>query len=207
MFYMVKAPWLLKKLFSSAVWEMPAKEKKIYLSFDDGPHEEVTPFVLDTLSKYDAKASFFCLGKNVAEHPEVYARILDEGHAVGNHTYNHLNGWKTNDKKYFTDIKKAGEYIDSRMFRPPYGRISTLQAKYLPQAFNMKIVMWSVLSGDFDEKLSEQKCLDNVLLTARAGSIVVFHDSAKAFPKLTYVLPRVLEHFSGEGYTFDRIVV
>ncbi len=205
MFYTVKAPWILKKVFSSAIWEMPATAKKIYLSFDDGPHEEATPFVLDTLQRYNAKASFFCLGKNVAAHPDIYARILDEGHAVGNHTYHHLNGWKTNDKKYFDDIKKAAEYIDSDLFRPPYGRISTLQARYLPQAFNMKIIMWSVLSGDFDEKLSAGKCLDNVLLNTKEGSIVVFHDSGKAYAKLTYVLPRLLEHFSHRGYSFEKI--
>lgn len=205
MFYWVKAPWLLKKMFSSAIWEMPGTAKKIYLSFDDGPHEEATPFVLDTLKIYNARASFFCLGKNVATHPDIYARILNEGHAVGNHTHNHLNGWKTNDKKYFADIKKASEYIDSRLFRPPYGRISNLQAKYIPEAFDMKIVMWSVLSGDFDEKLSEEKCLNNVLLTTRAGSIIVFHDSAKAFSKLKYVLPKVLAHFSEGGFTFERL--
>ncbi len=205
MFYMVKAPWLLKKILPSAVWDMPATGKNIYLSFDDGPHEEATPFVLDTLRKYNAKASFFCLGKNVAAHPDVYARVLDEGHAVGNHTHHHLNGWKTNDKAYFADIQKAGTYIDSRMFRPPYGRISTLQARYIPEAFDMKIIMWSVLSGDFDEKLSAQKCLDNVLLNTKKGSIVVFHDSSKAYQKLTYVLPRVLEHFSEQGYQFQKI--
>lgn len=205
MFYTVKAPWILKKLFSSAVWEMPATAPNIYLSFDDGPHEEATPFVLDTLRKYNAKASFFCLGKNVADHPDLYARILDEEHAVGNHTYHHLNGWKTNDKKYFDDIKKAAEYIDSNLFRPPYGRISNLQARYLPQVFNMKVIMWSVLSGDFDEKLSPQKCLDNVLLNTKKGSIVVFHDSGKAYPKLTYALPRLLEHFSQQGYSFEKI--
>jgi len=205
MMYMVRSPWLLKKIFSSAVWEMPAAEKKIYLSFDDGPHEEATPFVLDTLQLYNAKATFFCLGKNVAAHPDLYTRILEEGHAAGNHTYSHLNGWKISDKKYFADISQAREYIDSNLFRPPYGKISTLQAKLIPQTFGMKIIMWSVLSGDFDVRLSEQKCLDNVLLHTKAGSIVVFHDSAKAFSRLTYVLPRVLEHFSGEGYRFDKI--
>ncbi|MBX3242178.1 MAG: polysaccharide deacetylase family protein [Chitinophagaceae bacterium] len=205
MLYMIRSPWILKKIFRSCIWEIPSKEKILYLTFDDGPNPEATAFVLDTLKLYNGKATFFCLGKNVAEHPDMYARILEEGHAVGNHTYNHLNGWKTNDKKYFDDITKASRYIDSGLFRPPYGKISTLQTKYIPKAFGMKVVMWSVLSGDFDAGLTQEKCLDNVLLSSKKGSIIVFHDSAKAYSKLKYVLPRVMEHFGNEGYKFDKI--
>ncbi|MBX3254785.1 MAG: polysaccharide deacetylase family protein [Chitinophagaceae bacterium] len=205
MFYFVKTPWVLKKMYPSCVWQMPGKEKILYLTFDDGPHAEATPFVLDTLKKYSASATFFCIGKNVAEYPEVYRRILDEGHRAGNHTHNHLNGWKTDDRKYFENLVEAKKYIDSDLFRPPYGKISALQVKYINEAFKMKVIMWSVLSADFDPQLRPEKCLKNVTDSAKAGSIIVFHDSEKAMQKLTFTLPRVLEHFSSKGYRFDKI--
>lgn len=187
---------------------MPDDEKIIYLTFDDGPHPEVTPFVLETLTSFNAYATFFCIGKNVAEHPELYRRIIDIGHAVGNHTHNHLNGWKTDDEVYLQDIRSASEYIHSNLFRPPYGRITPFQAKQLKApAFNMHLIMWSVLSADFDAKITKEECLQNVLLNTGKGSIVVFHDSAKAYDKLRYVLPKVLEHFTSEGYQFKQIVL
>ena len=205
MFYFVKTPWWLKQLYKECIWEIPAREKVLYLTFDDGPHPEATPFVLDLLKKYNAKATFFCLGKNVHEYPAIYRRIVDEDHKTGNHTYNHMNGWKSDDKKYFEDVVLARKYIDSNLFRPPYGKASKLQIKHLRSDFDLKVVMWSVLSGDFDQKLSQETCLKNVLLSCKEGSIVVFHDSAKAFGKLTYVLPRMLEFFSERGYRFDKI--
>lgn len=205
MFYFVKTPWALKKLYPSCVWQMPAKEKVLYLTFDDGPHPEATPFVLETLKKYNASATFFCIGKNVVEYPAVYRRILDEGHRVGNHTQNHLNGWKTDDKKYFENLVEAKKYIDSDLFRPPYGKISPLQIKYITEAFNMKVIMWSVLSADFDPQLSPENCLKNVIASTKTGNIIVFHDSAKAMQKLTFTLPRALDHFSSKGYRFDKI--
>lgn len=193
------------KLNSSLVWKMPADEKALYLTFDDGPHETATPFILQQLKEYNAKATFFCIGKNVKAHPEIYERLLDEGHAVGNHTFNHLNGWKTKNKLYVNDINEAAGYIDSTLFRPPYGRISPFVAKMLTKKIGYKIIMWHVLSGDFDEELSGDKCAENVLLNSRPGSIIVFHDSEKAWPRMSYALPKILNHFAKEGYRFNAI--
>jgi peptidoglycan/xylan/chitin deacetylase (PgdA/CDA1 family) len=212
MFYLVKTPALLKKLYSSCTWNFSRDEKIIYLTFDDGPHHEATPFVLDTLKAFNAKATFFCIGKNVAAHPDIYKRIILEGHSVGNHTFNHVNGSKTADKEYISDIAEARKYIDSTLFRPPYGRISRFQVRLLTAAENAKqttafrIIMWDVLSADFDVSLSADKCSRNVINNAKAGSIVVFHDSEKALPRLRKSLLDTLEHFSKEGYTFSTIV-
>lgn len=205
MLYFAKTPWLLKKMYPAGVWDIPVKEKVIYLTFDDGPHPEITAFVLGQLRQYNAKATFFCIGKNVVQHAATYANILNEGHKTGNHTFNHLNGWKADDKKYFEDIAEARKYIDSDLFRPPYGRISKLQLKYLTEAFKMKAIMWSVLSGDFDKKILPETCLKNVVLSAKSGSIIVFHDSEKAFKNLQYSLPKTLEIFKEQGYRFDKI--
>jgi peptidoglycan/xylan/chitin deacetylase (PgdA/CDA1 family) len=206
MFYLVKTPWWLKKIYPGLVWQMPAEEKTIYLSFDDGPHPEITPFVLEQLKRYDARATFFCIGKNVNEYPQIYRQILMEGHRVGNHTQNHLNGWKVGDDRYIANVIEAAKYIDSDLFRPPYGRIGALQSRLLREApYNYKIVMWEVLSGDFDLSLNAQQCAENVTRRARAGSIVVFHDSEKAFDRLKDALPLVLEYFAGKGYKFAAI--
>ena len=187
------------------VWTIPTKEKELYLSFDDGPHETATPFVLDQLKQHDAKATFFCLGKNVQTHPGIYQRILDEGHTPGNHTFNHLNGWKTKNDLYVRDIGEAAKYIDSKLFRPPYGRISPFVSKMLRKQLQYKIVMWHVLSGDFDEKLSAQKCLENVLLYAKPGSIIVFHDSSKAWKRMNFALPKILQYYSNKGFLFKAV--
>ncbi len=204
--YLVKTPWLLRFLYPHCQWSVHTKEKNIYLTFDDGPHPEATPFVLDELKKFGAKATFFCIGKNVEEHPEIYRRIMAEGHRTGNHTQNHLNGWKTPDTKYLSDILTAKYHIDSDLFRPPYGRIKRSQLDALKkEPLHLKPVMWSVLSGDFDRKLSPEKCTLNVLGNAGPGSIVVFHDSTKALPKLVYALPRVLQHFDAFGYAFKAL--
>ncbi|MBX2922432.1 MAG: polysaccharide deacetylase family protein [Chitinophagaceae bacterium] len=205
MFYLVRTPWILRRLYASCVWQIPGKEKVLYLTFDDGPHPEATSFVLDTLKKYNSHATFFCIGKNVVEYPDIYRRILNEGHRTGNHTHNHLNGWKTDDRKYFEDLVEAKKYIDSSLFRPPYGRISALQVKYIKEAFDMHVIMWSVLSADFDPQLSPEKCLKNVIGLSKTGNIIVFHDSEKAMQKLTFTLPRVLEHFTSKDYRFDKI--
>ena len=206
MFYLVKTPWWLKRLYPGLVWQMPGEEKKVYLSFDDGPHPEITPFVLEQLKKYGARATFFCIGKNVNQYPQTYRQILMEGHRVGNHTQNHLNGWKVADDRYIANIREAGKYIDSGLFRPPYGRIGALQSRLLRGApFNYKIVMWEVLSGDFDVSLNAEQCARNVTRHARPGSIVVFHDSEKAYDRLKGALPLVLEYFAGKGYGFDVI--
>lgn len=206
--YFVKTPWWLKKIYSSYTWNIDSKEKVIYLTFDDGPHAEATPFVLDELKKHGAKACFFCIGKNVDAHPEIYRRILEEGHSVGNHTYNHLNGWKTKNDIYLADVNKAAALIDSDLFRPPYGRITLFQARNMKGALKKpaaKIIMWDVLSGDFDLTLSKEKCLQNVILNTSSGSIIVFHDSEKAMEKMKYCLPLVLEFFVKKGYRFESI--
>ena len=206
MFYLVKTPsWVKRFIYPAYAWNMPAGQKKLYLSFDDGPHPTATPFVLDTLKKYQAKASFFCIGKNVAAYPGLYKRILLEGHAVGNHTHNHLNGWKTDDATYLANIVEASQYIDSKLFRPPYGRITRFQARQVRERLGLQVVMWSVLSGDFDRQLDPLKCYSNVQKNAADGSIIVFHDSEKAFERMTYALPGVLEYFSARGFGFDKI--
>lgn len=206
--YFVKTPWWVKKLWPNYVWGIETKQKILYLSFDDGPHPIATPFVLDQLNKYNAKATFFCIGKNVVSHPALYKRIQQEGHSIGNHTHQHLNGWKTKDEIYLADIAEASQWIGSGLFRPPYGRIRSSQALQLGKAMKKespKIIMWSVLSGDFDEKLSKEACLNHVISYAKPGSIIVFHDSEKAFSRLAYALPRLLENFTGKGYIFKRL--
>jgi peptidoglycan-N-acetylglucosamine deacetylase len=201
--YLVKTPWWLRKLYPSLTWSIPTEEKIVYLTFDDGPHPEITPFVLDLLAQYNMKATFFCIGKNVRKYPEVYKRILDEGHRTGNHTMGHLNGWKTGDAVYLNDVLVAKEFIDTKLFRPPYGRISSFQIQQLKPVFD--IVMWDVISGDFDVNINGAKCVQNVALNTEPGSIVVFHDSEKAFPRLQYALPKVLEFLADKGWTSKSI--
>lgn len=206
--YFVKTPWWLKKIYPNRLWSMPVSDKTIYLTFDDGPHPVATPFVLDELKKYNAKATFFCIGKNVIEFPDLYKRIINEGHSIGNHTQHHLNGWKTETNKYLNDVKSASVHIKTSLFRPPYGRLRSAQAKRITNAMNnkaAKVVMWDVLSGDYDEKLSKEKCLENVLDKTRNGSIIVFHDSAKAFPRLEFVLPLFLSDFTQKGFNFKAL--
>lgn len=207
--YFVKTPWWLKKIYPAYTWNIKKDEKVIYLTFDDGPHEKATLFVLDQLAKYKATASFFCIGKNVVSLPGIYKRIVDEGHTVGNHTYNHLNGWKTADEEYLKDVAEAAKYIDTPLFRPPYGRIGSFQVKNIAVAMqhpSAKIIMWDVLSGDFDEKITKDQCLKNVIVNAKKGSIVVFHDSEKAFPLLEFCLPKTLEFFSIKGFRFEGLL-
>lgn len=211
MLYFTKTPWWLKSLYPRCVWDIPAAEKVLYLTFDDGPNPLATPYVLDQLKQHNAKATFFCIGKNVIEHTAIYRRITDEGHRVGNHTFNHFNGWKVRDEQYLQNILQAGKYIDSNLFRPPYGKITRFQVKLLsgiknsPASANFRIIMWDVLSGDFDTTLSCEQCSANVIKNVRPGSVIVFHDSEKAFPRMKDALPRVLEHFSAGGYRFDAI--
>ena len=208
MFYFVKTPGWLKKIYDSYIWSISVKDKILYLTFDDGPHPEATPFVLKELKKYNVFATFFCIGKNVVAYPDIYDQIIREGHSIGNHTYNHLNGWKANNDDYLNDIALAANEIDSYLFRPPYGRITSFQAKQLKTVMKgkePKVIMWDVLSGDFDTSCSPQQCLANVLFASVPGSIIVFHDSEKAFPRLEYALPRVLQYFSEKGYLFKPL--
>ena len=206
--YFIKTPWWVRKLFSSYLWRMPADGKTVYLTFDDGPHSTITPWVLSELKRYNAVATFFCVGKNVVQFPEVYQQIIAAGHAVGNHTYHHLNGWKTANNIYLKDVEKASTVIDAHLFRPPYGRIRFGQAKslkYVMKKNNVKVVMWDVLSADFDASVSPETCAANVLANVESGSIVVFHDSEKAFRNLKHTLPLVLEKLLKEGYSFKKL--
>ena len=205
--YLTKTPFLLRAFYPSCTWKMPANEKAIYLSFDDGPHPIATPFVLEQLEKYNAKASFFCIGKNVVEHPEIYQQIIAKGHTVGNHTMHHLNGWKTEDELYLQNIQEANAVISSNFFRPPYGRIKKNQIRKIraDKSIPQEIIMWDVLSGDFDTNITGQQCLNNVLKNTSAGSIVVFHDSAKAWDRLQIALPATLDYFTQKGYQFKAL--
>lgn len=204
--YFIKTPFWLKKIYNSYIWSLPVTQKEIFLTFDDGPHVTATPFALSKLKEFNAKATFFCIGKNVLDYPEIYGRILAEGHAVGNHTHNHLNGWKTDVTTYINNISFAQKHIHSRLFRPPYGRIKKKQAKILQASNNdFKIIMWDVLSGDFDTTLTPEKCLTNVTSKTVNGSIVVFHDSTKAFKNMSYALPHTLAFFAAKGYSFRAI--
>lgn len=206
MFYLVKTPALLKKIYPECTWNIKTDEKILYLTFDDGPHPQATSFVLETLKRYNARATFFCVGKNVNDYFHVYKQVLDEGHKPGNHTFNHLNGWKTNDKEYLEDVLKAAKIIDSDLFRPPYGKISKFQLKALRgERLNLNPVMWDVLSGDFDTSVKPENCYLNVIKNANPGSIIVFHDSLKALPALQFTLPKVLAHFSEKGFHFKSI--
>lgn len=205
--YFIKAPLILQYCYPAGlVWRLPLQVSApaVYLTFDDGPHIEATPFILDQLAAYHAKATFFCIGKNVTAHPDIYARILQEGHLTGNHTQHHLNGWKTTTQDYVADVASAAASIDSKLFRPPYGRISNAQSCQL-QAAGYRIFMWDILSADFDIHISPGQCLDNVLTRLQPGSIVVFHDSAKAWDRMHYALPRVLEFCKQKNWALEAL--
>ena len=205
MIYPVKTPWLLQKIYPSCIWKMPPDNQHVYLSFDDGPHPEVTPFVLDCLKEYHWTATFFCIGKNAEENPELIERILNEGHSIGNHTFNHLNGWRVSDKDYFKNIVKTRETLNTNLFRPPYGRATHFQIRCLSDSLAFKVIMWTVLSGDFDPELSKEGCFKNVYSNLESGNIIVFHDSKKAEEKLKYALPLVLEEMKKAGLKSEKI--
>jgi len=205
--YLIKTPFWLRAIYSNCTWKIPAKEKVIYLTFDDGPDPEATAFVLANLKKYNAKATFFCIGNNVLKHPNIYESVLNDGHRVGNHTYDHLNGWQTENQLYIENIKDAKNMIESNLFRPPYGRIKKSQIKLLKQSDSLpnQIIMWDVLSGDFDQKMDGETCARNVIKNTVPGSIIVFHDSQKAWDRMSVALPIVLEYFSNLGYRMELI--
>ena len=206
--YSVKTPWWLKMIFpQKLIWDLPVSVAPVvYITFDDGPHPAITPFVLELLAKYNAKATFFCVGNNVTKFPATYNQILIDGHATANHTYNHLNGWKTDDESYINNIEKAGEHIKSRLFRPPYGKIKRSQARRLWQLHpDWKVIMWDVLSADFDKNISPQQCLDNVIKNVKPGSIILFHDSEKALDRMSFSLPKVLEYCQSKGWKMETI--
>ena len=207
--FFIKYPFLLKKLYPNRITKIKT-ERTIYLTFDDGPIPEITPWVLDILKQYNAKATFFCIGDNIRKHPEVFQQIIKEKHRVGNHTFNHLNGWKTSEEKYIENTLLAEKEIEkfspqkTKLFRPPFGKIKNSQAAKLVKQ-NYTIVMWDVISGDFDSRISKDKCLSNVLKNASAGSTIVFHDSIKASESLKFTLPKVLDYYAEKGFDFKAL--
>jgi len=202
--YLVKTPKFIQNLFPNYLWRKSREDKILYLTFDDGPIPEITPWVLQQLEEYNAKGTFFCVGENVKKHPEIFEAVKNAGHSVGNHTMHHLNGWLTDNLAYFHDTRHCAHLVNSDLFRPPYGRLKPKQARFLQRHYN--IVMWDVLSGDFDENINGEDCFQNVLKYTKSGSIIVFHDSVKAFPRLEYVLPKVLAYYAKEGYKFEAVV-
>lgn len=213
--YFAKTPKIIQSVFSDFVWKIvrsDAQQKEIYLTFDDGPIPEITDWVLQTLDNFNAKATFFCVGDNIKKHPEVFQNILDNDHTIGNHTFNHLNGWRTNTKHYLDNVEESEKTIQNlkfkiqnpTLFRPPYGKIRPSQRKAL-QKKGYQIIMWDVLSADFDQTISKEKCLKNVINNVQNGSIIVFHDSFKAFEKLQYTLPKTLTYLVDNGFTFKKL--
>ncbi|MCX6296353.1 MAG: polysaccharide deacetylase family protein [Bacteroidetes bacterium] len=198
--YIVRPSYLLRKIYPKAIWRMAANEKKIYLTFDDGPVPIVTSSVLDVLKAENVKATFFCVGENVARNSEIYQRILDEKHAVGNHTFNHLKGWKTHGNEYIRNVIKCAALIDTKLFRPPYGRIKKSQLALISKQYS--VIMWDVLSGDYDKRTSPQQCLKNVTENVRNGSVIVFHDSHKAQRNMEFALPRFIKYAKENGFEF-----
>lgn len=198
--HFVRPIFFLKYLYSKAIWRKSKQENNIYLTFDDGPIPEVTPWILDLLMKKNIKATFFCVGDNIRKHPDIFARIKAEGHAVGNHTYNHLKGWDTNDELYFENIAKCKELTQTRLFRPPYGRMKLSQQHELAKHYD--IIMWDVLTGDYDARISPEQCLKNATEYVRNGSILVFHDNIKAIPNLKYALEKTIDSLMHRGFNF-----
>jgi peptidoglycan-N-acetylglucosamine deacetylase len=201
--FLVKPPVLVTKLFNKLIWNIPNDEKKIFLTFDDGPVPETTEWILNILDFYQAKATFFCVGENVRKHQHLYNKYPEQGHSVGNHTFNHMKGWKHSNANYFENIETAENLIHSQLFRPPHGRLKYSQKEYLKK--NYYIIMWDVLSRDYDATISKEACYLNVVNHAKEGSIIVFHDSVKASANMMYALPKVLEYFSNLGYRFAPI--
>ncbi|MFT6850507.1 MAG: peptidoglycan/xylan/chitin deacetylase (PgdA/CDA1 family) [Sphingobacteriales bacterium] len=202
--YFVKTPKILMKFMPEICWHMDRKAKEIFLTFDDGPIPELTPWVLDQLKEYDAKATFFSVGENFKNHPEITKRIILEGHSIGNHTYNHLKGWKTSATSYIENFQKfETEALHTNLFRPPHGKIKSSQRKEIIKTHD--IVMWDILSGDFDQTVSPQQCAKNVIDNATNGSIIVFHDNIKATNNLKLALPATLKHFSEKGFSFCKL--
>jgi peptidoglycan/xylan/chitin deacetylase (PgdA/CDA1 family) len=214
MFYPFRIPSFIQRVFPKYLWSKSMDEEVIYLTFDDGPTPEITPWVLNLLEQYNAKATFFCIGKNLRQHPVLVRQIVEQQHKIGNHSFSHLKGWQTKSKNYINDILQAAEVIQSTtnntainqklLFRPPYGQITKTQANVLIDK-GFTIVLWNILTGDFDPNLNPEKSLKKTLKNTKPGSIVVFHDSLKAKKNLQYILPNVLKHWSQQGYQFKTL--
>lgn len=201
--YLFKSPWWLRAIYPNLTWKIPAMDKVVYLTFDDGPTPDITPWVINQLAQYKAMATFFLIGKNVAEHPEIYRQLKEEGHSIGNHTYNHFNGWRYNTKDYLENVGACQDLISTKLFRPPYGRITKKQARTLEKDYN--IIMWDIITGDFDKNLDGEKCYQNVIRNVSPGSIIVFHDSVKAWPRLQEALPKTLQYLKEKGFRMEAL--
>lgn len=218
MWYWIKTNAIIKKIGYNQIWSMPKSGNSIYLTFDDGPTPEITEWVLQTLQFYGAKATFFCIGNNIEKHPEIANKVLEQGHAIGNHTHNHVNGWKTQAKTYIEEVLRCATTITEKvrnsaakdnsanalLFRPPYGKITPFQSRKL-RAKGYKIIMWDVLTADFDTTISPQECYRNATTKVESGSIIVFHDSQKAFQNLQYVLPKALAYYKSKGFQMETL--
>ena len=203
MVFWVKTPLLIQFLIPNVTWRKKSLQKVIFLTFDDGPIPMVTPAILEILNKFNAKATFFCVGENVVRNKSIFDKILAEGHSVGNHTFNHLNGRLIKTQEYINNVAQCAKYVNSKLFRPPFGRLRWSQMRFLKKHYDL--IYWDVLSWDFDSNVTKEKCLKNVLENTKSGSIVLFHDSIKSETRILYTLPRVLEHFSELGYTFEKL--
>ena len=210
-FYWIKTSRFIKTMFPRYIWDFTGKnDRTVYLTFDDGPTPEVTPWVLENLRKSEAKATFFCIGDNIERHPQIFKQLITEGHSIGNHTFDHVNGWQTNTKDYIQNVESCAGIIDrlhanyDKLFRPPYGKIKKAQANILI-AQGYKIIMWDVLSADFDTTVTPERCLQNVLSNTQPGSIIIFHDSVKAFKNLEYALPETLKFLKRNGFKCEVI--
>jgi len=196
----IRLPWLLTRLFPGAVFRVQTNQQEVFLTFDDGPVPEVTPWVLELLKKEGLKACFFCVGENVQRNPELFKRVQDEGHLVGNHTFNHMQGLKNNDQDYYANVETAARYIPGKLFRPPHGLLRIRQFKKLKDDY--RFIMWDIISCDFDKTLSPEQVSRNVLRNARPGSVIIFHDSIKAEKNMKQALPLVIKGLREKGFTF-----
>lgn len=201
--YLVKTPPIVKTIFADFVWHIDTDIKEVYLTFDDGPIPGLTPWVLDVLAEFNSKATFFCVGENVKKNRSIFDRIVREGHTIGNHTYNHLNGWNTENEVYLQNVAECDRYMETNLFRPPYGKMKPSQSSLIKS--EKTVVMWDVLSGDFDLSITKEKCLTNVIENYSQGSVIVFHDNIKAEEKLKYVLPSFLEHLAENGFVASNL--
>jgi peptidoglycan/xylan/chitin deacetylase (PgdA/CDA1 family) len=207
--YTHRIPNFVKWHYAEFYWQQPTEEKVLYLTFDDGPTPDATEFVLEELSKWEAKSTFFCLGKNIAKDKSILSKIEDQGHTIGNHSFSHLSGWESDIDTYLTDIKKCDDLLNktltknSDLFRPPFGRINKNQISELNKKY--RIILWDYLIGDFDSSLSKYRCFERAKKNIKNGDVIVLHDNFKSFETLQYVLPRLLAHFSNVGYRFDAL--
>ena len=200
---LIKTPTLIQFFFPSLLWSKKRDKKILYLTFDDGPYNMLSPFILDELKKYKAKATFFYLGSKAEKYPQLIKRCKDENHKIGNHTYSHPNGWKTKNSRYYQDIEKANKLLNSNLFRPPYGRIKPTQINHLKKYY--KIIMWDILSWDFDKKTSPKECYNNIIKNTKSGSIIVLHENEKSAKNVKEVLPKILSYFSSQGFKFEKL--